>query len=396
MRRTLVFLDQQGWLGGAQRVLEATLESLAPEYDCMVAFPDQGPFRSSLIAKGVETVDLPIGSYEPGRKSLLEMASFACRSFYCGLKLSLLIRKRDIALVYINGPRCLAAGTLAAWLTGRPAVFHLHLILARKPEIILARALSGRLSKVLACSGAAAASLVGHNLRLAEKTEILYNPLRKHCESLSPAEKSVAKDYFTVGIVGRITECKGQHLLLEAVASMSPELRHKVRILVVGSEGPGCESDAQYACRLRGEAESLRLDRQINWAGYQSDPGPCYDLMDVLVQPALAEAMCLAILEALDRGIPVIAARTGGIPEVVRNGFNGLLVSLEDKTALCRALTHFMRDQELRERLQAGARHRLDPRFSMKSFESRIRSTIGELCPSQEGDAEVRLGAHTD
>jgi len=106
-----MFLDQQGWLGGAQRVLEATLDSVASEYDCVVAFPEWGSFRSFLVAKGVETIDLPVGSYEPGRKSLWAMASFACRSLYCGLKLSLVVRKKDIALIYINGPRCLPAGT---------------------------------------------------------------------------------------------------------------------------------------------------------------------------------------------------------------------------------------------------------------------------------------------
>ncbi len=110
------------------------------------------------------------------------------------------------------------------------------------------------------------------------------------------------------------------------------------------------------------------------------------------MHPALAEAMGIAILEALDRGIPVIAARTGGIPEVVRDGFNGLLVSMEDEDALCRALTLFVKKRRLRERLQAGARCGLDRRFSMETFSSGIRTVIGQLCPlvnSPETEAPV-------
>ena len=416
MRKMIMFLDQQGWLGGAQRVLEATLDSVASEYDCVVAFPEWGSFRSFLVAKGVETIDLPVGSYEPGRKSLWAMASFACRSLYCGLKLSLVVRKKDIALIYINGPRCLPAGTLAAWLTGRPAIFHLHLILTRKTEIILARAMAWRITRVFACSSAAAASLIGDNQALAEKTRILYNPLtwgdpravrrppkaayRSDPEGGPDVKKkslpfahggghqrgaifrrASVKGRYTVGIVGRITECKGHHLLLEAVAALPEELRPRVRVLVVGAEAPGCESDAQYARRLRDDANRYGLERQIDWAGYQPDPRPYYDLMDVLVQPSLAEAMCLAILEALDRGVPVIAARTGGIPEVVHDGVNGLLVSLEDKTALSRALTVFFKERKLREHLRNGARRGLDGRFSMENFVSRVRSTIEQLCP---------------
>jgi glycosyltransferase involved in cell wall biosynthesis len=122
--------------------------------------------------------------------------------------------------------------------------------------------------------------------------------------------------------------------------------------------------------------------------------------MDVLVQPALkeamwAEAMCLAILEALDRGIPVIAARDGGNPEVVRDGFNGLLVSIEDKTDLGRALALFVGDRKVREQLQAGARNRLDRRFSMETFNSGIRTTIGQLCPL-ENTGELGLGPTAD
>jgi len=387
MKPVIVFLDQQSWLGGAQRVLEATLDSLAADYDCIAAFPGDGPFRSALADKAIETMDIPIGSYEPGRKSFREMAGFAWRSVFCGLRLAAVIHKRRIALVYINGPRCLPAGVLAAWLTGRPAIFHLHLILTRKLEIVLARILSRRVSRVLACSNAAAESLAGRDPRLSAKTQVLYNPLREPREARlnwhSGTRRSIP-DHFTIGMVGRITWSKGHHLLLEAVAGLRVELRNRIQILVVGSEAPGCDSDLHYARNLRSEASRLGLDGQIMWAGYQPETGPYYALMDVLVHPALAEAMCIVILEALDRGVPVIATRTGGIPEVVRDGFNGLLVSAEDTNALGHVLALFFEKRELRERLQAGARFTLDRRFSMETFSSRIRTTIGQLCPLED------------
>ena len=385
MRRAIVFLEQQSWLGGGQRVLEATIDTVAGDYDCIVAFPDSGSFRSALEQRNLETLDFPIGNYQPGRKSWLEMAVFAWRSLYCGLRLAVFIRRRRIALVYINGPRCLPAGVLAAWLTGRTAIFHLHLILTRKSELLLVRARSWRVSRILACSNAAASSLVGSNRRLHAKTQVVYNPLRQHRDRRlswhSELTSRSPQNHFMIGVVGRITESKGHHLLLQAIARLPLEVRNKLRILFVGSEAPGCESDLQYARKLQTEASRQGLEQQIIWAGFQPDPGPCYASMDVLVHPALAEAIGIAILEALDRGIPVIAARTGGIPEVVRDGFNGLLVSMQDEDALCQALALFVKKRRLRERLQAGARCGLDRRFSMETFSSAIRTVIGQLCP---------------
>ena len=388
MRKTIVFLDQQSWLGGAQRVLEATLDSIGENYDCIVAFPDWGPFRSALAARAVETIDFPIGTYKSGRKSPLEMAAFALRSIYCGVRLAGTIRRKRIALVYVNGPRCLPAGVLAAWLTRRPAIFHLHLILSRRLEILLVRSVAWRLSKILACSNAAAESLVGRHGRLSAKTQVLYNPLRQERGNRLTWHRERPNrdrgDCVTIGVVGRITPVKGHHLLLQAVAELPAEMRERVQILIVGAEAPGCDSDLRYLRNLKSEAKRQGLEGQILWAGYQDDPGPSYARMDVLVHSALSEAMCIAILEALDRGVPVIAARTGGIPEVVRDGFNGMLVTPNDTAALAQALELFISKRRVREQLQSGACCSLDRRFSIETFSSRIRRFIGQLCPLTE------------
>src|SRR5688572_9713199 len=382
MRKTILFLEQQSWLGGAQRVLEATLDSVGGIYDCLATFPDRGSFRAALEHRNVETMDLPIGNYSPGRKSLFEMAAFAWRSVYCGLKLASIIRRRKVALVYINGPRCLPAGILGAWLSSRPTIFHLHLILERRLETRLVTWLARRTSRILACSCAAAASLLDSDRTLSARTQVLYNPLWRRVEERQ-ASSVKRKDHcedFTVGMVGRITRTKGQHVLFRAVSKLPATLRKHVRLLIVGSAAPGCEEDRRYEGMLREEAARLELDPQITWTGYQSDPGRYYASMDVLVHPALAEAMCIAILEALDCGVPVIAARTGGIAEVVQDGVNGILFSVDDDDALTRALTLFLTDPAVRDRLRVGACRALDPRFSIATFSSGIRAVIDEVC----------------
>jgi len=388
MRKSVVFLEQQSWLGGAQRVLEAALESIGPEYERIVTFPDHGPFRSALEEKDIETMDLPIGDYSPGKKSPMEKITFAWRSLYCGLKLASFIRKRRVSLVYINGPRCMPAGVLAAWLTRRPAIFHLHLFLTRRFEIALVAWLARRVSRILACCNAAGASLLDADSRLAAKTDVLYNPLPQAGNPTAPAPLCKTRqpsDRITIGMVGRITEKKGQLLLLRAVGGLPPAIRDKVHLLIVGAEGPRCLPDFVYGESLRAEAVRLGLESQITWAGYIADTRSCYASMDVFVHPALPpEALSIVILEALDSGVPVVATRTGGIPEMIQDGFNGLLVPPGDDISLRRALELILENDAARERLQAGARAGLDHRFRPERFSFSIRRVIGELCPQQD------------
>jgi glycosyltransferase involved in cell wall biosynthesis len=182
-------------------------------------------------------------------------------------------------------------------------------------------------------------------------------------------------------MVGRITEVKGQHLLLKAAGKLPPEVRDKIRILFVGAPAPANKKDTRYAEDLRTIALQYDLTEKIVWAGYQTDLRSWYASMDVLVQSAVwAEAMGLVILEALQQGIPVIAARIGGIPEIIKEGTNGLLVAPGDEDALCRALDLFIQDRSLREHLQLGAQSRLDDQFTLKYFSPKIRALVCNLC----------------
>jgi len=382
VKKAILILEQQSWFGGAQRVLEAVLNSLVDDCDLVVAFPEHGPFSAALREKGIETRTFPLGTYRPGRKSYKDMAIFAVRSLFCALKLAAVIRTKRIALVYINGPRCLPAGTLAAWLAGRPSLFHLHLILTRKSEIFLVTQLARRVSKIVACSRAAAESLLNADRRLASKTEILYNPVLDRFDPVPvPLDitPGAATDHVTLGIVGRISEAKGQRLLLNAVRRLRPELQNKTRIIIAGAPAPGCPEDLRYAHGLEESARQYGLREKILWVGHQRDLAPYYALMDVLVHPSSGEALGLVILEALQRGIPVIASRTGGIPEIIRDGSNGLLISPKDEDSLVRGLERFIDDQSLRERLRAGARAGLDDRFSLKTFAPAMRNLVCQL-----------------
>lgn len=388
MKQPILFLDQQSFRGGAQRVLEEVLRALDQDYLPIVALPEQGPFAAELRARNIEILIYPLGRYRPGRKSAPEIMAFAARSVYCGLKLARIIFQRKIRMVYINGPRCLLAGVLAARLTGRPSLFHLHRALTRRTDRFLAVRSARHISKIVACSEAAATALLSTPSRLARITQVIYNPLRQLAPGMPfaspsslPAAPLKTTGRFVVGVVGRITREKGQHVLLRAAGRLKGR-GQDLQVVFVGAPAPHSPEDASYRCSLESSARELGLEGNVFWAGYQADPNPYYARFDVLAIPSTAsEGFPLVALEAMQCGVPVVASRTGGIPEVVREGVNGLLVPPGDEQALAASLERVLSDSTLRTRLQAGARASIDNRFSPETFRSAIRSVVTELCP---------------
>jgi glycosyltransferase involved in cell wall biosynthesis len=379
MKTKVLVLEQQSWMGGAQRVLEVVLKAVIKDVDPIIMFPKVGPFSARLNESGFRTCTFPLGTYRSGRKSYAEGLIFIFRSIVCALKIILFIHKHDVRCIYINGPRCLPAGVMAGWFTRRPSLFHLHLILTRRSELLIAAQFARHVSRIVACSQAAAESLLEADPRLASKTLVLYNPaLGTRRETPGRACRVEA---VTFGMVGRITETKGHHIVLSALGMLGRDWRRKTRLIIVGAPAPGSADDLKYLHRLAEYAAQQGLDNQIQWAGYQADPDSYYDQMDSLLQPSFGEALGLTILEALQHGLPVIASRTGGIPEIIKDGVNGLLVS-PDEDALLAGIRRFLEDEGLRDRLREGARAELDSRFSVDTFKISICHLVRGLSGS--------------
>ena len=396
-RRSILFLEQQSWMSGAQKVLEFVLDAIAPEFAPIVAFPHDGPFRRHLQDRSIQTVLYPLGTYQSGQKSRAEMLAFSMRSVACGLKLANLIRRERVGLIYVNGPRCLPAGVVAAKLTGRPLLLHLHLTLNRKREAAMVARLARHAGRIVSCSYAAAQPLLNESHALTSTLQIIYNPLLEASGGVErTADGSPLADSFVLGMVGRVTQSKGHLNLLKALSALPLHLQQKTRLVIVGAPAPGNAVDHDYLSRVKELAARLNLQHQILWTGYQTDPARFYAGMDVLVQPSSAhagEGMPMVILEALREGIPVIASRTGGIPEVIRHGSNGLLVPPGDEAALARALQAFLEDPGLRARLQAGSRESLSERFSLANFQSQTLACVRELIgPETPAEAPIPGG----
>jgi len=160
-----------------------------------------------------------------------------------------------------------------------------------------------------------------------------------------PAFGLEAED-LVVAVVARLDRRKGLDVLVEAlrlaVARGAP-----LRLLVAG-DGPERASLDSLA-RARGVAS------RIHWLGHQSDVRPCLAAADVLASPSRTEGLGVAVIEALAAGVPVLAARVGGLPEVLEGASCGLLLPPDDPAGWAAALVALAADRGTLARMAAAA-----------------------------------------
>lgn len=175
---------------------------------------------------------------------------------------------------------------------------------------------------------------------------------------------------FEIGIVGRVTAVKGHRILLAALH----HLGCRDIILHVFGTGP-----LERECmKLTSE---LGLEGQVVFHGFCPDVQSRLGTLDALVMPSFSEGLPFALLEAMARGIPVIASAVGGIPEVIDDGVSGVLIPPGDVTRLAEAITRLRDNPALAQALAEGGLARIRERFDADDMIRRhamlYRRTLG-------------------
>jgi glycosyltransferase involved in cell wall biosynthesis len=158
-----------------------------------------------------------------------------------------------------------------------------------------------------------------------------------------------------LGHVGHLEPHKGQRFLLEAFALLGD--RFPGAVLVIVGDGP-----------LRGELERqarrLGIAGRVRFAGLRDDVIPALSLFDLFAMPSIQEGLGSALLDALALGVPVCAAAAGGIPEIIEDGVNGVLVRPQDPADLAAGMARVLSDPPAAKRMAEAGRRAVADRFS--------------------------------
>jgi glycosyltransferase involved in cell wall biosynthesis len=158
-----------------------------------------------------------------------------------------------------------------------------------------------------------------------------------------------------LGCAGRLVPVKGLVHLLEAVALMQPEFPS----LQLQIAGAGTDRDA-----LQAQARKLGIAERVAFLGWVSDLSATMARWTIFVQPSTSEGLGVSVLEAMAVGLPVVATRVGGLPEVVEDGTTGSLVPPASGPALASAISVLLRSADVRGNMGAAGHRRVVDQFT--------------------------------
>ncbi len=356
-------------IGGAGRWLLNFLKNYdRKQLDLKVVVP-----RGSMLKAEVEALDIPVIEIPGIGDKSLDLASI--QAFYG------LFKKEKPEVVHTHAS---LSARFAARGAGVKAIVHTkHCIDPLKTGVkktIAAIINNGLSSSMTAVSEAVAQNLL-ENGAPKEKVKVIYggvDELRQLEESeIQNLRQSygVKEQEILFGMVARLAEVKNHRYLLEA-AELALKEREDIKFILAGT-GPLEES-------LKSLAAEKGLQGQVIFTGFIKDVESIYNIIDVNMITSNTEAQCLALVEGMTLGKPMIGTQVGGVPELIKQGETGLLVPLKQPRALADAILALAADKELRESMGQKARQLMQQKFSASKMADEICMLDKDLIEHQE------------
>ena len=307
------------------------------EWTPLVICPEEGDLPVRCRAAGVEVAIVPrlrffstslrFGGYTAVNPLALMINVFAMIA--SGRRLAKFLRARRAALVVPKGLIAQFYGGLAARWAGVPCVWHVQDRVSEHAGRLypLALALAGR---VLAREIIVDADSIARQLRpfiSRERISVIPNGVdttefSPQCDGLPVrAQWDIQPDELLMGVIGRLTPWKGQHVIVHAFARMAAEFP-RVRLVVVGS---ALFDTDEYARKLRADVERLGLGNRVIFAGFRWDLPQVLAALDIFVHTSMEkDSSPLAVASAMAAGKAIICSRVDGTAQMFEDGDDGL------------------------------------------------------------------------
>lgn len=355
-----------GEVGGAEQHVLTLLTNLdkslfTPLLACLVA----GSFAELARQSGIETASFPMsGSFD--LTPLTKLIQWA--------------RSHRVALLHCHGSRANLLGRLAAKYLRVPCLSTVHSSLRHdylSPGAALAAVWLDRLTLPLSSGQIAISDYLaaevngrgGNNIRVIHNghpaLEFSPHSEREYFRKLW----KIPADALVIGNIARFHPAKGQKILVQAAALLHKDIPNLHFILI---------GDGPLFTEIKKELEITGVPHTL--PGYLPAAYKALPAMDLFVLPSLSEGMGLVLLEAMQAYIPIVASRTGGIPEVIRDRVDGLLVPPGDPEALAKACRFLLSNPlEAKAFTQSASRQRQN--FSLEKMIQLTQAFYLEIIP---------------
>jgi glycosyltransferase involved in cell wall biosynthesis len=275
-------------------------------------------------------------------------------------------RRNRAAVVHTHLFTADTYGRIAARLAGVPAVFcTVHNIVNPWKSIVhktIDWTLARLSTRVIGCSDEVAQTLVQRDHLPPKRIAAIRNGIDlRRFESISGTgvreEFGVTADQVLIGIVGRLHPQKAHQDLFAALARLDGATLDKLVCLVIG--------DGDLRQTLEAEVRRLNLTGRVVFTGLRRDVPRLMNALDLFVMSSHWEGLPIAMLEAMACAVPPLSTAVGGVPDVIEDGVNGVLVKAGDVPALTVQIQRLVADADLRSRLGAKAKEDVLRRYDV-------------------------------
>lgn len=370
--------------GGAVKSLLHLIRHLSSQYDCALAGPVEGADRE-IIDKGrtiCPFIAFDTREFDDEAGIHLQFSRFIMG---CWKTMVLLLRTRPDAVVFfLHHPLAAAAPRFAAALLRRRSIVSFRLVMNGLPvgprRIRMLNWEKKRGQTWVAVSEDNRQRLCGDMGLDSGEIKLIYNgigplagPGRAQGEDRRELRRRLGlpEDRTIFLFSGRLELRKGCRELALAAALLWKE--HPEALCVMLGDGP--ERD-----RLAESIQNSGAEPAVLFAGHRSNGAEYLAAADVFVHPSYYEGLSNSMLEAMQMGLPVVAANCSSMPELVTDQVEGLLVPRGDSEALCRAMAKLLGDESLRGRLgqAAAVRARAFPlEATLSAWDKLIEEVLG-------------------
>ncbi|HDJ22726.1 MAG TPA: glycosyltransferase family 1 protein [Candidatus Aminicenantes bacterium] len=373
----VVEVIDRSFLGGGQRhILHLASRLNKHQFEVHVCSSSPGPFIHQVRAR-----DLSHHSIQIGKASL-------CRSVTA---LKRLFSQESFDIVHTHGGVAGLVGRWAASRAGIPVIVHtlhgIHYLHYRNPiwkwlMMSQEKLLSRWTNRIICVSEADAQRVLHYKLVPPAKLSVIYNGVEWEVkEQISPQLKKQKKvtlltslgvetNNYLVGTVARLHRQKGLIYLFQSFPLIKEKIGNVVLVVVGG--GP-------LEKRFRAFLRKKGWERQIHLLGEQDKVSDYYSAFDLFVLPSLWEGLPLALLEAAQWELPVVATDIGGHREVIFSGRNGLLVSPKDSHSLGDAIIWMNKHPHEAHQFGQELARDIYRRFNLQAMVARIEKIYLDL-----------------
>jgi glycosyltransferase involved in cell wall biosynthesis len=364
-KRTVLIIENSVNVTGALNSILSYAGYAQSEFEFIFVVPKGAKVSDRISFAGFEVEHLPFVELNKSFKSILLYFPFLLIN---AVRLNFLVKKHAVQIVHVNDFYN-QIGAVAKFLGGRfSLIIHVRFIPSRFPYLLVQTwmKLNMKYAEAIVCVSYA----VKNNFLDHPKIKVIYDGLPSH--QIQQAKERENKNYLNLLYLGHYIKGKGQDFALEAFAH-ALRTHPSLRMRFVGGD-MDLKKNKAYKEFLIIRARQLGIEEFVEFCGPTVDVDGEMSSADVALNFSESESFSMTCLEALSRGVPLIATDCGGPAELFEHGNSGVLVPNKNIKAMCDAILHLAGDEKKRLKFSENSVNYVSKKFSPNVTFGRLRN----------------------